>query len=208
MIDIILSKTKMDDITRRLKEVGSPSKLTLKEALNETAIQAREMLSEKAREKYAIRKPGFRQAMKLKRATQADLAAVLQSSGEPEPLSEFRVTPNQHSRGDNGPERIRAKVKKGSNLQELIAPGTSPPIKAFITKFKSGHVAVVERVPKGEAPGDSKLGNRFVRELTTVSVPRMIGNDESLREIRPRVIQMLEEAIDAHIAQVMGGKTR
>ena len=64
-------------IFEKLENNGKANQV-LKQALNETAKQARERLSEQAKKVYAIKKTAFRKDMKIKKATVSKPQALCQ----------------------------------------------------------------------------------------------------------------------------------
>ena len=157
-------------------------------------------LSREAKKKYVNTDVGmFRDAMDVKKAAVGKLAAVIEAKGHPESLIKF-----QTSGGTDG-QSVSAKVFRESKLEELTNTKAQPNIKAFITKFKNGHVAVVQRTEKGKIPASSKLGRRYIRELKGPSIPHMLGLRSLPETAKEDTLEQLHRNLDNHVAKMLGG---
>lgn len=179
-------------IFEKLENNGKANQV-LKQALNETAKQARERLSEQTKKVYAIKKTAFRKDMKIKKATVSKPQASIVSTGRANSLSDFRVSPATVRNGNNRPKITKGKVLKSSRMKGLEKGG----IKAFLVKFKSGHKAAVERTSKKRLP---------IRVLYSPSDPVMIGSEKRTYGIvEPYIERDLHENLRRFIEQALGG---
>ena len=211
LIDIRIEEDVIAGINRRLGELQGKSPSILKKEINNAAAQMKKSLSREAKKKYVNTDVGmFRDAMDVKKATVGKLAAVIEAKGRPESLIKF-----QTSGGTDG-QSVSAKVFRESKLEELTNTKAQPNIKAFITKFKNGHVAVVQRVEKGERLRHeayreerglkiSTLGRRYIRELKGPSIPHMLGLRSLPETAKEDTLEQLHRNLDNHVAKMLGG---
>lgn len=77
--------------------------------------------------------------------------------------------------------------------------------KAFLVRFKSGHKAVAERTgvyKSGEGPGHGS--REHIKELSSVSVPQMVGNEKDVYNIvEPKMVTHLYHNLDKHIERML-----
>ncbi len=200
LIDIRIEEDVIAGINRRLGELQGKSPSILKKEINNAAAQMKKSLSREAKKKYVNTDVGmFRDAMDVKKAAVGKLAAVIEAKGHPESLIKF-----QTSGGTDG-QSVSAKVFRESKLEELTNTKAQPNIKAFITKFKNGHVAVVQRTEKGKIPASSKLGRRYIRELKGPSIPHMLGLRSLPETAKEDTLEQLHRNLDNHVAKMLGG---
>ena len=89
---------------------------------------------------------------------------------------------------------MRPEVLKASGLKSLQKGN----LKAFITKFGSGHVSVVQR------KGTSRLP---LKKLLSPSIPTMVGNEAKVYGIvKPNIEKNLQKNIQKQIDKILGGK--
>lgn len=192
------------DLAAIEKQMGSYMKkapIVLKRAVNQTAKGAVKKLSNKARDVYTLKGGGskFRKEMTVNGATTGSPEAVIQSRGEAKEMLDFKVSPTRLAITGKRPKEYKGKVYRNSGMTALEGE-----TKAFITAFKSGHKAVVERVPGRMM--SSNPGKEFLRKLLSPSVPQMIGNEEKVYgPLEPEIHMDLIENIRKHMDQVMGG---
>lgn len=144
----------------------------LRSALSNTARRVRKQVVEEAASRYAYQeqdawKATNSGAIKLKTGTKRDkFYTRFTSTGPMNELMDFMVSPAEYA-PRNRPDAHKAKVLSSGGLKGL----TGMP-KPFVTKFKSGHIAIVQRSGKDRLP---------VNSLLSPSVPSMVKN-AGLRE--------------------------
>lgn len=158
-----------------LGSMKSESRRVLKNAVNNTARDAKKDLAKKAQETYAVKQGRFTKAMKTQNATLSDPTATINVTGEQMELKDFKVSPATYKTGPDKPDILKAKVLLSSSLKGLIKSNN----KAFLVKFRSGHVSVAQRYYKSRLP---------IKKLLSNSIPTMIGSKE-------RVFGVLEPEI-------------
>lgn len=201
LIEFEADSTQLQRIEFKLKNMKNKAPQVLKSAVNATAKAAKKDLANKAKETYAVKSPRFQKAIDMKNATTAKPAAILFITGEANTLSDFKYKKNSGAAGAKG------KLYKSGSLKSLNAGR----LKAFITKFKSGHVAVVRRDPPNkykDIEARKKIGDTTkLKEFFSPSIPRMIGNEAKVYGIiKPNIQSNLQRNIQKQIDKILGGK--
>ncbi len=188
LIEFEVDSTQLQRIELKLKDMKSKAPQALKNAVNATARDAKKDLANKAKETYAVKSPRFQKAIAMKNATAAKPTATLKITGAVNELADFKYKANSAS------DAARGKVLKSSGLK-VLEKGN---LKAFISKFGSGHVSVVQR------KGASRLP---LRKLLSPSIPTMVGNEAKVYGIvKPNIEQNLQKNIQKQIDKILGGR--
>ena len=191
MIEFEVDQTQLQRIELKLKEKNPEDHLRTWEKtknLNATARDAKKDLADKAKETYAVKSPRFKKAIAQKNATASNPTATLKITGAVNELADFKYKDNTST------DAARGKVLKASGLKSLQKGN----LKAFITKFGSGHVSVVQR------KGTSRLP---LKKLLSPSIPTMVGNEAKVYGIvKPNIEKNLQKNIQKQIDKILGGK--
>ena len=189
----------INSLEKKLDSLGDKSTDVVKKAINLTAKSARKDLEREAKNRYVIKTGGFNRSMKIKSATKGNLVATISSQGKALEIKDFRVSPASYTTGSSRPIVTKGKVLKSSKMKNLEKDN----VKAFVAKFKSGHVAVVERVPGKRMKSNPQ--KEFLRKLLSPSIPSMLGNEETMYNvINPNVETNLYDNINKVITKIMG----
>lgn len=200
MIEFKVEDNALKSIEQKLGDLSSKAPTVMKKAVNETAKQARKQLASEAQKKYAVKSGSFNKAMKIKNATVRKPEAIITATGQVQELRDFKVSTNRYATGADRPNLTKGKVLKNGSLKPLEVGG----VKAFITKFRSGHVAVVQRVPGKKMKSNPK--KEFIKKLLSPSIPTMIGNEEKVYGIvEPDIAENLKANINKHIQALLEG---
>lgn len=183
MITAKVEKGTLKNIEKKLGVLSGKTRTVMKQAVNETAKQARVQLAKTAQRQYAIKTGRFNKAMKIKKAVVSRPEAVIKATGEVLELREFKISPNKYITGKNRPNITKGKVYRKGSLKKLQKGN----LKAFVTKFKNGHVAVVQRVPGKKMKSNPKKD--FIKKLLSPSIPKMLGNEIKVYGIVRKDIQ-------------------
>lgn len=179
---------RLDYIAEQLGEFKDQAPKVLKNAINDTARKSKKLLAAEAKSKYTVKNAGFTKALQMKNATAKTLAAKIESRGEPLQLSRYKVSPASPK---SEARTTKAKVYSESSMKPLEKDG----IKAFVTKFASGHVAVAQREGKERYP---------IKVLYSMAVPMMIGNEKKvMKKLRPEILKILDEQTDVQIKKLL-----
>lgn len=156
-----------EEVENMLGDLKDETPKVLRSALSTAARKVRKQVIDEAKTRYAYQDGGVwansnKGAIKLKAKTKRDdFYTRLVSTGPMNELLDFMVSPATYS-PKNRPDAYKAKVLSSGALQTL---GDNP--KPFITKFKSGHIAVVQRKGTKRLP---------VKSVLSPSVPSMVKN--------------------------------
>jgi len=188
LIEFEVDRTQLERIELKLKNCRDKAPLALKNAVNATARDAKKDLANKAKETYAVKSPRFKKAIAQKNATKSKPTAILKITGKVNELADFKYKENE------GANAARGKVLKSGGLKTL----QKGDLKAFITKFGSGHVSVVQRKTSARLP---------VKKLLSPSIPTMIGNEAKVYGVvKPNIQENLQKNIHKQIDKILGGK--
>ena len=203
MIEITINRNTLGQIETRLGRMQNQAPSVLKNAINQTAKQARKDLASEAQKKYTIKNAGFNRAMRLKAASVSNMEAVITSSGAPIPLKNFRVS--------KAGGRVRAQVLKSGGLKELEVGGR----KAFVNNIarkgqtrkrdtaKGGKGTQVKHMSVAQRLTEKRL---HIKELYSNSIPIMIGNEDRVYGVvKPNIQDNLQRNIEYQIRKVLGG---
>lgn len=180
-------------VERKLGSMKSEAPKALKNAINQTARQARKDLVNEAKKTYTIKVGGFNKAMKIKGATQAKPEATIEAKGKVLGLKDFKVSPATMQTGKDRPEVLKAKVLKRSSMKAL----RMGKLKAFIAKFSSGHMAVAQREGKERLP---------IKTLKSNSIPVMLGNERRVyKVVKPHIKANLKKNVNIQVRKILEG---
>ena len=172
-----------------LGDLRGESRKVLKNAVNKTAKQAKEKLAEQAKETYVVKKTRFTKAMATKNATTAKPEATIKITGAQMELKDFKVSPATY-KPKNRPSVTKAKVLLSSSMKPLQAGS-----KAFLAKFASGHVSIVQRRTRKRYP---------LKKLLSNSIPTMVGSQErGYGIVEPDIYDDLMANIKTEIGKVL-----
>lgn len=211
----------MDDLLKIENELGmlkDKSKHVLRTAINNTAKQTVVLLVDEARKEYIIRKPtGVRKTMTIKKATIGKLYAVVRSNGKTSELYDFQVKPrayrpNARPRTGHAGRVVLANDAKQLEFGSITKTGPftnrNDPHRAFVVKYASGHISVAQRVPgsKRKTPrADHPEGEEAIKNLRSLSVPKMLGNEQRVFGIvKPQIYELLQQNIQTQLERYLG----
>lgn len=192
MIEIEIDmKKQVAAIEKSLGSLKKKAPSVLTKAINVTAKDARTDLTKKAQEAYAVKGGKFNKAMKLKNATTGRLTATLRATGSAMELKDFKVSPASVPTQTTRPDITKAKVLKGSGMKPLQM-GT---LKAFVAKFRSGHVSVVQRRGPARLP---------LKKLLSPAIPQMLGSERKVYGVvKPQIEKNLQKNIGIQIEKLL-----
>lgn len=187
----VRTNVKLKEVQNMLGEFEKDAPKVLARAVNATAKEVQKDLFHEAKETYVIKASAFKsksKALKLKRATQSNLVAHLNSEGGPLALYGFRVKATDSD--------TKAKVKKSNGMKNLLVDDRW----AFVTSMGSGHTGVFQRTGSARLP---------IHEFFSVSVPQMIGNEKEVYgKLEPDFKEMLQRNIEREVEKLLSQKAR
>lgn len=176
-------------VMRQLKtlpqQLGAPN--VLKNALNSTARKVRRQIIKDSKGRYALKeKKALQSESKILSASASTLEAAVLAKGPMRDIMDFMTQPNTDT-------AAAAKVLDSGAMKPLEAGG----LKAFITTFRSGHTAIVQRRGAERLP---------VKKLLSPAVPHMMGNEEVRAEAEALAYETLQREIGKRIEQLTGAR--
>lgn len=176
-------------IADQLGKYRDKAPTVLKQAIAATAKDARSLLAEQAKDVYVVQKSKFNKAMEIKSG--GSYAKIIRTAGKPLELIDFKAAPKTPAVGTERPEVTTGKVLNASSMKRLEVGG----IKAFVARFRSGHVSIVQRRGAERLP---------IKKLLSPSIPKMVGNEEKVYGIvQPELASMLDANIRKYIAKTI-----
>lgn len=176
-------------VMRQLKtlpqQLGAPN--VLKNAMNSTARKVRRQIIKDSKGRYALKeKKALQSESKILSASASTLEAAVLAKGPMRDIMDFMTQPNTDT-------AAAAKVLNSGAMKPLEAGG----LKAFITTFRSGHTAIVQRRGAERLP---------VKKLLSPAVPHMMGNEEVRAEAEALAYETLQREIGKRIEQLTGAR--
>lgn len=183
------TEKELKKIKKALGPLSAKAPAVLASATTATAKEARKLLAAQAQKTYAVSNANWNKGMTIKNATKRTMTAVITSFGTAMELIQFKVNPAKLQA--EPPEMIKAKVLKKNALKPLEKNG----IKAFMVKFRSGHVTIAERLGNKRLP---------IKVLYSHGIPSMLGNEKRVYSvIRPDILQTLAKQVDVQIDKLL-----
>lgn len=196
MINVSVDEVSIKEIEERLGAMRSKAPVLLKKSVNEVAQQSLRDMKRDVKEKYRTRQEFVSKEIYLKGKPNVNSPQIsLLGKGIQHELMDFEVTPK--TLNIRRKKAIRGGELKSKPLERLEVGGR----KAFIARFKSGHITAVQRQEK--TPSESKLGKRYIKKLMGSSM--MIMMHEVWKEKQTDYSKRLRQSVEKHIKEVMGG---
>lgn len=216
------------DVANALGNLGKKAPLVIRNAVNETAKDARKVMIRKAKKRYALNSKGRKHLNDLKirqRAKVSDLGAELHIGGPSQKkqmrndLGYFKTIPSRPYVGEdvaNAPSVFKGKVLKSGSMKAL--PGRGNLSKGFLVKFTNGttddanHVGMVQRIigssggPEKTRTGARRWKNKDgnVEQIVTMGSPSAAAMHHVIWEqVEPDVQDTLEKKLEASIQKTL-----
>lgn len=160
----------------------------LKNAINSTARKVRAQLVKDAKTRYSVSdktiwKNESKGAPQVLTANSSTLTATVRSRGPMQDIMAFMTRPNTQTGA------AAAKVLSSGSMKAL----EKGDLKAFVTTFRSGHTAIVQRQSEERLP---------VKKLLSPAVPHMLGNEEVRTKAESMAYDTLQREIQKRIAKI------
>lgn len=203
-------------ISNYLGDLSYKTPAVIAQAANSTARKARKLIIEDIRKKYTsdAKNKDYNAAMKVTRASAKKTTATIHIKGPVQSLQRFKVDPKTPPKaGGQRPDATRAQVIVAGGTMKMLEKGG---IKAFVTQFSSGDIAVVQRSGKrysytvrrvrkdGSVYEHTDPKHEAVRKLWTLSVGKMAGSELSIgATMRDEVQEILQDEIRKQIEKLL-----
>lgn len=199
----------VDRLNDRLKTMPEKMPDALRRTINSVAKHTRKQIPERVRMRYTIEdaREKIKKTSELESARGKQFQATITIKGHPEPLMNFEVTKNE------GKVSAKAKVLQTSEMKDLTLLDKGKTLKAFVqtmtNKDKQGnithHVGVFRRMTEKEQKESTSKMKSPIKQLYSTSIPQMVKNDETYRQIEKDIKEELRKTLDGHIKSVMEG---
>jgi hypothetical protein len=189
-------------VERKLGLFKDQAPKALKNAINQTAKQARKELATEAQKTYTVKVGGFNKYMKLTAATQSKLEATIKATGEHIQMKKFSVYGGRN--GQNLSVLInrthgRKSFRDNAFVNNIARRGQTR--KKDTAKGAAG--SSVKHMAAAVRKGSSRLP---INELYSVSIPQMIGNEKDVYGIvEPNIGTNLQDNISKQVAKILAG---
>lgn len=183
--------TEITKILQGLDKLTTKAPSILKDSINAAGRKVRSQIIKDAQGRYAVKNKSTLSKTanggpKLYTASVANLSAEIKSAGAMLDIMAFMTNPNTESGA------AAAKVLNSGGYKSLEVNG----LKAFVTRFQSGHQAIVQRQGEDRLP---------IKKLLSPAVPIMLGNEEIRARAEETAYSILFEEIQKRIDKVNAG---
>lgn len=212
-LDIKFETKSSEQVERDFTQVTDPK--IMQRVVNNTSTQVLKQILQQMAKTYAF-KGGQKELKKYtteKKATHSNPEASLIFKSTVLEPREYAVSPEQSEANITKPtytktgrrargKAIRTKILKASGWRALT--GNANYSRAFIVKFKSGHVAVVSREYGRKMKKNPKKD--FLRKVITPSVAILAGSEKVYGSSSDEIYRIMDEQTRKIISKVLGGK--
>lgn len=142
----------LQQIRKELGKMKDKAPSVLRAAINAAAVKTKKAMITKVKDNYAVAggqdsssthlPVASNKTFNLIRASQKNLRAILKTESMKNEVGRFKVSSRRVAITNNRPKSYSAKIRKSGSMK--LATGG---VKWFWTRFKSGHKAMVKRVP-------------------------------------------------------------
>lgn len=180
MIEIKLDEKNVQAAMAFLSNAPKEVERAASAAINRTITKLTKDTSVAVRRRYVAKAATVKKALDTKRASSGNLMGRLSATGSTLPLTAFRISKSQ-----TGPMRVK------------VLQGSSPkPVKGlFSRRFPGGYIGPMKRISRQPYPLKTPAGP---------SVPQMVGNENTLRELVPEAERTLNERFIHEVEFRMG----
>lgn len=198
----------MQDLTRiekTLRMTRDKSKLVLKGAINDTVKQTVNLLTNEAVKEYYIGRSKVKKTLNTDKATTGNLEAVITSSGAVNELYDFRVRPKHYDPKARPKAGHTGNVKRDNSAKRLYLKPSAPhdKYKAFVVKYKSGHITIAQRVPGKRMKSNPE--KEAINTLLSSSTPNILGYEKGVYgAVKPQMNDLLMKNIQQQMQRYLG----
>ncbi len=180
MIEISCDRNMLAKIERKLGRLKSEAPKALKNALNQTARQARTDLKNQVRKQYTVKAGKVSQAMRIQRATNTKLDATIFVKGKV-----LNITNYKSSAPKKG---AKAQIVKDGGLKQIVGP-------KGITAFKGINDLIWQRRGKERYP---------IKPLKSLSIPKAVGNEKKVYGmVKPDIKKNLKANVENQVRRIL-----
>lgn len=169
MIQIKPDEEALRKISDKIGNIPYKAPTILKDAANETGKMAMQRVQQGIRQRYVYKDSAVRlkEHIKRKSATYQNPRTIIEARGTMNSMSDFVVTPRRLSRGANRAGPYAVHVLRSTSPVRMNE-------RTFMVQFKSGHIAVVQRIP-GKKYSDKYALEREAKHLDVTKIKELKG---------------------------------
>lgn len=179
--------TGLDIAINVLQSITTQAPSEVAKALNKAATKGKTKATAQIARNYHLDRSTVGETMTVKRAGASNLEAVINVRSSPMALSKFKITPDYVPVGRRQSGGVTAQVRKGGG--GLIES-------AFLVRYKSGHLSVVERYGSGR---------NDIRDLYGPSVTGMLSTEDNRIMVIDQMESTAAAALESVLDNVLGG---
>lgn len=182
MIEISYDQDMLMKVAKKLGTMKSEAPKALKNALNQTARQARTDLKNQVRKQYTIKAGKVSQAMQIQKATNSKLDATIFVKGKVLNITNYKMSVPKKG--------AKTQIIKNSGLKQIVGP-------KGITAFKGENDLIWQRRGKERYP---------IKPLKSLSIPKAVGNEKKVYgRVKPDIKRNLKANINTQVRKILGG---
>lgn len=182
MIEISYDRDMLAKVERKLGRMKSEAPKAFKNAINQTARQARTDLKNQVRKQYTVKAGKVSQAMRIQRATNTKLDATIFVKGKTLNITNYKTTAPKKG--------AKAQIVKDGGLKQIVGP-------KGITAFKGKNDLLWQRRDEERYP---------IKPLKSLSIPKAVGNKRKVYGVvKPDIKKNLKANVNAQVRKILGG---
>ena len=217
--DLTIELVGEKEVAKALGSIPQKAPLVIRNAVNETAKDARKVMIQEAKKRYALNSKGRRHLNDLQIRQQARVSGPSQKKQMRNDLGYFKTVPNRPYMGvdvANAPAVFRGKVLKNGSMKKLTGQGNLS--KGFLVKFTNSttadanHIGMVQRiVGSSGGPEKTRTGARRwrnaqgnVEQIVTMGSPSAAAMHHVIwQQVEPDVQDTLEKKLEESIQKTL-----
>lgn len=182
LIRISYDRDMLEQVEQQLGKMKNEAPKALKNAINQTARQARTDLKNQVRKKYTVKAGKVSQAMRIQRATNTRLEATIFVRGKVLNITNYKTSAPKKG--------AKAQVAKDGGLKRIVGP-------KHITAFKGKNALLWQRQGKDRFP---------IMPLKSISIPKAVSSKKKVYGVvKPEIMKNLKANVDAQVRRILGG---
>ncbi len=180
MIEITYDRNMLAKVEQKLGEMKSQAPKVLKNAINQTARQARTDLKNQVRKQYTVKAGKVSQAMRIQRATNSRLDATIFVKGKVLNITNYKTSAPKKG--------ASAQIIKNGGLKRIVGP-------RGITAFKGINQLLWQRRGKERYP---------IKPLKSLSIPKAVGSERRVYGVvKPLIMKNLKQNVRTQVQKVV-----
>ncbi len=180
MIEVTYDRDMLAKIERKLGRMRGEAPKALKNAINQTARQARTDLKNQVRKQYTVKAGKVSKAMRIQSAKTSRLEATIFVKGKVLNITSYKTSAPKKG--------AKAQIVKGGGLKQLVGPRK-------ITAFKGINDLIWQRQGKERYP---------IKPLKSLSIPKAVGNEKKVYGIvEPDIKRNLKSNVARQVKRIL-----